>query len=74
MYGKNPPAKTNIAIGMRIFAATRQNVETREAILLNFKLGPLIRVSSILGFDFWDLLPRRTTQWPFLPLVMFSRS
>ena len=74
MYGKNPPAKVNIAIGMRIFAARRQIVEIREAILLNFKLSQLIRVSSSLGFDFWDLLPRRTTQWPFLPLVMFSRS
>jgi hypothetical protein len=74
LYGKNPPAKTNIAIGMRIFAARRQNVEIREAILLNFKPGRLTRVSSILGFDFWDMLPRGTTQWPLLPFVVFSRS
>ena len=74
MYGKNPPAKVNIAIGMRIFAARRQNVEIRVAIVLNFKLSPLIRVSSVLGFDFSDMLPRRTTQWPLLPFVVFSRS
>jgi hypothetical protein len=74
LYGKKPPAKVNIAIGMSIFAARRQNVEIREAILLNFKLSPLIRVSSSLGFDYWDLLPRRTTQWPLLPFVVFSRS